>query len=163
MALFIFEPNLFMTNVENILARAANTCREHGTSLTEKRKKVLSGLLISEKALSAYELVDVCREQLDLTIPPMSVYRILDFLESENLVHKLQLTNKYVACSHISCDHDHEVPQFLICDECGSVKEIGVKKALIDSLAKDVKQAGFQLQSPQLELHCLCQDCAKQS
>ena len=92
-------------------------------------------------------------------LPAMSVYRILDFLEGENLVHKLRLANKYVACSHINCDHDHETPQFLICDTCGSVKEIGIKKALIDRLKRNVEEAGYVLKSSQLELHCLCQSC----
>ena len=145
----------------SILVQAEQTCRDHGTRLTDKRKQVLSVLLMSKKALSAYELAEACRQEFGIAIPPMSVYRILDFLASENLVHKLQLANKYVACSHIACDHAHEVPQFLICDNCGEVKEIGIKKSLINSLKKGVSEAGFILQSPQLELHCLCQACAE--
>ena len=38
----------------------------------------------------------------------MSIYRILEFLESQQLVHKLKLTNRYVACVHITCNHEHE-------------------------------------------------------
>ena len=149
-----------MHTTAQILDRAEANCRAHGARLTEKRKRVLSGLLESNKAMSAYELADYCGKTFDEPISPMSVYRILDFLEGENLVHKLHLANKYVACSHISCDHRHEVPQFLICDECGTVKEIGIKKDLINTLKDNVSQAGYVLKSPQLELHCLCQDCA---
>ena len=57
----------------------------------------------------------------------MSVYRILDFLIHEELVHKLETASLYIACAHIACDHQHETPQFLICDRCFTVKEIGIK------------------------------------
>jgi len=43
------------------------------------------------------------------------------------------------------------------------VKEIGIKKTLINTLKRNVEEAGYVLKSPQLELHCLCQDCAKQA
>ncbi len=149
-----------MPNISQILSHAEANCRQRGTKLTEKRKRVLTGLLQSTKALSAYDLIDYLRDEFDEAPPPTSVYRILDFLSEENLVHKLKLANKYVACSHISCDHAHEVPQFLICDQCGSVSEIGIKKSVINTLKTSVEQAGYFLKSPQLELHCVCQDCA---
>lgn len=152
-----------MSKISTDLNHAEKHCKASGVRLTDKRKHVLTGLLKSQKALSAYELADFCRSEFNEAIPPMSVYRILDFLENENLVHKLHLANKYVACSHISCDHTHEVPQFLICDECSNVKEIGIKKTLINTLKRNVEQAGYLLKSPQLELHCLCQDCALQA
>ncbi|MFA7553908.1 MAG: transcriptional repressor [Spongiibacteraceae bacterium] len=152
-----------MSKITQILDHAEKHCKANGTRLTDKRKHVLTGLLKSQKALSAYELADFYRNEFNESVPPMSVYRILEFLESENLVHKLHLANKYVACSHISCDHAHEVPQFLICDECSNVKEIGIKKTLINTLKRNVEQAGYLLKSPQLELHCLCQACAAQA
>ncbi|MBT5330232.1 MAG: transcriptional repressor [Porticoccaceae bacterium] len=149
-----------MTNVQHILDSAEAHCRSHGSRLTDKRKNVLSGLLGSGKALSAYELVDYCKEEFGHSIPAMSVYRILDFLQEEQLVHKLNLANKYVACSHITCDHAHEIPQFLICDLCSQVTEISVSRSLIDDLKKNVEDADYQLLSPQIELNCLCQACA---
>jgi Fur family zinc uptake transcriptional regulator len=149
-----------MSRITTILNHAEESCRASGARLTEKRKRILTGLLRSEKAQSAYELIDYMQKEFDESLPPTTVYRILDFLEGENLVHKLHLANKYVACSHISCDHAHEVPQFLICDECSNVKEIGIKKTLINTLRRNVEEAGYVLKSPQLELHCLCHDCA---
>ena len=147
-------------SVQSVLKHAEKHCQEAGARLTDKRKRILTALLKSQKAMSAYEVVDYCRQEFNEAFPAMSVYRILDFLEGENLVHKLHSTNKYIACSHISCDHAHEVPQFLICDDCGSVKEIGIKKSLIETLKASVQKVGFTLRSSQLELHCLCQDCA---
>ena len=150
-----------MTSVNSIIKHAEKSCESKGVRLTEKRKKVLEALLSSEKALSAYELTDYCAKKLAQPLPAMSVYRILEFLQQEQLVHKLNLANKYVACSHITCDHAHDVPQFLICSECQMVKEISVKKKMIDELQLNVKKAGFNLVSPQLEMNCVCDACMK--
>ena len=146
-------------NSKAILERAEKHCAELGGKLTEKRRQVLSGLLESPKALSAYELTDFCNSKVKHALLPMSVYRILEFLEAKNLVHRLSLTNKYVACSHINCDHDHELPQFLICNSCDRVEEIGIAKSLFNRLVGTAKTAGFDLVSNQIELEVRCDDC----
>lgn len=148
-----------MNKIQAIIEHAERHCNEHGARLTNKRKQVLSGLLQSEKALSAYELVEYCKSEFGESLPAMSVYRILDFLEDEQLVHKLNLANKYVACAHITCKHDHEVPQFLICSKCQRVNEISINKSTIDALKRNVEKAGFHLVSPQLEMNCICEQC----
>jgi len=145
--------------VDSIIDFAEQHCKAHGSRLTLKRKQILSDLIKSEKALSAYELIDIYKQELDEAIPAMSMYRILQFLEDEHLVHKLNLANKYVACAHISCDHAHSVPQFLICGDCNKVEEISIPKPTMAALQKNVEQAGFQLTSPQLEMNCVCNDC----
>lgn len=152
-----------MKRIGSIIQHAEQHCKAHGTRLTVKRKQVLAGLIQSDKALSAYELIDFCKELYGESIPAMSVYRILEFLEKELLVHKLNLANKYVACAHISCDHAHGVPQFLICGKCSKVKEISIKPSTISDLQITVREAGFKLISPQLEMNCLCDDCFEQT
>ncbi|MEL0081866.1 MAG: transcriptional repressor [Gammaproteobacteria bacterium] len=148
-----------MNKVQQIIKHAEQHCQAHGARLTDKRKQVLAGLLQSEKALSAYELADYCKSEFGVKIPAMSVYRILAFLQDEQLVHKLNLANKYVACAHIACDHAHEVPQFLICGECQQVKEIAISKSITKKLQQSVAAANFHLLSPQLEMDCLCESC----
>ena len=148
-----------MSNVQNTINHAENSCKARGAKLTNKRKQVLSGLLQSDKAKSAYELVDYCKDKFGETLPPMSVYRILNFLQDEHLVHKLKLANKYIACSHITCDHEHGVTQFLICNNCQTVKEISVNQPTINALKSNIEDAGFQLVNSQLEINCLCSNC----
>ncbi|GAA5219012.1 Fur family transcriptional regulator [Corallincola platygyrae] len=148
-----------MGRAEQVLAAAEQQCKQAGARLTDKRKQVLLALLHSNKALSAYEIADVCRELQGQTIPVMSVYRMLEFLEQEHLIHKLQLANKYVACAHICCKHKHGIPQFLICQRCGEVKELGADAAVVESLQRNIEAAGYHLASPQLELNCVCQSC----
>lgn len=149
-----------MNNLESTIKHAEQQCRDHGVRLTEKRKQILTGLIESNKALSAYELMDFCKQRFNTSMPAMSVYRILEFLEDQHLVHKLNLANKYVACIHISCDHAHAVPQFLICRNCSKVKEISINQTTISALSETVKSAGYNLFSPQVELNCLCESCA---
>ena len=152
-----------MPSYQQSLAHAEAQCAENGSKLTKKRKAVLLGLLQSDKALSAYELADYCRDELDESMPPMSVYRILEFLESEQLVHKLKLANRFVACIHITCGHKHATPQFLICEQCYKVSEIGLKESTLKALRTNVESAGFKLISPQLEMNCICDECANDS
>lgn len=109
--------------------------------------------------MSAYELVDYCKEEFDEVIPAMSVYRILDFLEQEQLVHKVNLLNKYIACCHIDCNHSHGRAQLLVCGKCERVKEISLGRTTEENLKHDVKKAGFQLASPQFEFNGVCDDC----
>jgi len=148
-----------MNNTNSIIQHAERHCNNHGARLTEKRKLVLAGLIQSDMALSAYELIAEVKKKYNQDLAAMSIYRILDFLESEKLVHKLNLANKYVACEHISCDHAHGVSQFLICGECNKVKEISIKPATIAELQTTVDKAGFKLITPQFEMNCICDDC----
>ena len=148
-----------MSNIHEDIKQAEHYCKEHGARLTRKRKQVLSGLLQADKAMSAYELVDQCKDESGKAMPAMSVYRILDFLAEEHLVHKLDINNKYVACSHITCSHGHDVTQFLICEKCQRVDEINIDQSMIKQLQSNVKSAGFHLISPQLEMKCICDNC----
>lgn len=138
---------------------AEKYCAEKGERLTKKRKVVLLALFTLQKAISAYELVDYCQKQFNEIISAMSVYRILDFLKAQGLVHKLELANKYVACSHIICEHQHEVTQFLICTQCQHVEEISVDPLVLKRLQDPISQSGFHLSSPQLELNGVCDKC----
>ena len=145
--------------LNKIIDKAQHICAHSGGRLTEKRKRILELLLVSTTPLSAYEVADAYNKREEASMPAMSVYRILDFLESEQLVHKLSSANKYVACSHIACTHAHQIPQFLICGKCQSVKEIAIPKSIIEELDLQVANAGYKLVNSQLELQCLCDGC----
>ena len=151
-----------MIQVDNITQQAEQYCKARGARLTPKRKQILAGLLHSRKALSAYELMDFYQQAYGESIPAMSVYRILEFLTDEHLVHKLNMVNKYVACAHIGHNRAHEVSQFLICRKCSKVKEISIEPDTMTELQATVQGTGFELISPQIELNCLCEDCIEQ-
>ena len=149
-----------MTDIENFLQSAQQQCEKNGTKLTPKRKRILSILAESGVATSAYELIDLYSKAFGEKMQAMSMYRILDFLESEQLIHKLQLANKYITCTHISCDHGHELAQFLICNQCNTVREVPIQSSVVESIRQNVENADFALLNSQIELNCLCPACA---
>jgi Fur family zinc uptake transcriptional regulator len=149
-----------MVSIESVLSHAEEHCKAHGIRLTPKRKQVLFGLVKAQKALSAYDVIDEVKREFNSVLQPMSVYRILEFLTDNQLIHKLSTANKFIACSHITCNHTHEAPQFLICGSCHRVSEINIDKSLISTLRENIQLKGFKLLSPQLEVSCLCDDCA---
>lgn len=149
------------SQLKQTLGKAEQSCRASGARLTEKRRNILAILLRAKTPLSAYEIADCYGSDYGESIPAMSVYRMLDFLAAENLAHKLNSENKYLACGHIACDHSHETPQFLICNRCNKVREIGIKPEVIAALRDTVEGSGYRLLTSQLELDCLCEDCAR--
>ncbi len=146
-------------HVHAILSKAQSICRSEGVRLTEKRRRLLQVVVESDEPLSAYQIADLYRDRHGHSLSVMSVYRMLNFLRQNNLVHRLETTNQYVACSHITCDHDHEVPQFLICDRCHNVKEVGIRREILDELAANIRDTGFQLARQQFEFHGMCRHC----
>ena len=148
------------TDTRHILDRAQSICRDHGARLTDKRRKVLQVVVESGEPLSAYQIADQYRDTHGDTLSVMSVYRMLHFLRDNDLVHRLETTNQYVSCSHITCDHRHEVPQFLICERCHGVEEVGIRREILDELSGNIQDTGFQLARQQLEFRGLCRRCA---
>ena len=146
--------------IKKALVEAERNCSEKGVRFTVKRKLVFEVLLKSDRSLSAYELADYCRAEQGSELLPMSVYRILDFLENEGLVHRLKTTNKFIACSHISCAHEHQAWQFLICQNCDKVKEVDLEKSIVNKIADAIHDVGFHIAGRQLELEGVCSDCS---
>lgn len=146
--------------LNSTIKKAEQVCERTGSRLTDKRRDILEILLSSENPLSAYDISDTYNKKAEKPMPTMSVYRILDFLEAENLAHKLSSTNKYVACSHIDCGHQYEIPQFLICAQCETTSEVAVSTIVYEELNKLVSKAGYTLGNSKLELQCLCNECS---
>lgn len=147
--------------VAAVLQRAAQKCQSAGVKLTEKRAQLLSVLVAANSALSAYEVLDRYNASQPKPMPPMSAYRILDFLVANELIHKLASDQKYVACAHIRCSHVHRGAQFLICQVCGRIQEILLQQNTIDLIKRQLDDLGYQLMSPHIELDCLCAGCSK--
>jgi Fur family zinc uptake transcriptional regulator len=109
---------------------------------------------MSEKPLGAYELLDRMRGVVNNPAPP-TVYRALDFLLEQGLVHKLESLHAYVGCAHP--DHPH-ASQFLICDDCGEVAEVE-DPTVANSLKAAGKAIGFHTKRPVVELLGICAQC----
>lgn len=145
---------------QKVLTNVEAECTSNGLRLTAKRHRVLTILIAATSPLSAYDLISSYEAEYTDALSAMSAYRMLDFFTEAGFIHKLSTTNQYLLCSHLTCDHEHEVPQFLICDSCHDVQEIGIRKGLQSELESSIAKSGFRLNSPQLELHGLCANCS---
>ncbi len=137
-----------------VLQQAQTLCEQRGSRLTTQRKTVLELIYAAEKPLSAYEILDLLRETTKNPAPP-TVYRALDFLLEQGLVHKLESQHAFIACTHP--DHKH-TGQFLICDDCGEVSEIE-NQAIAKSVHSAERATGFKTRHPVIELVGTCADC----
>lgn len=142
------------------LQLAEQVCMQQDARLTKKRRKVLSLLLTINKAVSAYELIELFKTRFNEVLRPMTAYRTLEFLEGVQLAHRLNTANKYVACAHIGCKSPHELPHFLICQQCLRVNELHNHSTNnLDELTNKAAQTGYVLSSPQIELSGICNTC----
>ena len=148
-----------MNTLAEMVEVAKKECKAHGVTVTSKRVNLYSLLLLSDKAVSAYELVDSYLKIFHKPVPAITVYRVLDFLQSKNLVNKLETENKFVACKHTSCGNNGSAPQFLICKQCLKVKEFSMSDETVKELQETVDHAGFRLNNSQLEMDCICKSC----
>ena len=148
-----------MVEYQSVMTAAEQKCLQQGIRFTKRRKQVLSVLIEADVALSAYEIAERCNAVSDSNMPAMSVYRILDLFQKQNLIHKLEIANKYVCCAHIACSDKHDNSQFLICGSCRHVEEISLSDDAVQALQSAASAAGFDAISPQLEIKGRCSQC----
>ena len=139
------------------LKHAETLCAERSQRLTPTRRRVLEVLLESHRPLGAYEIMD--RVAAGGGRPaPITIYRALDFLRDNGLVHRIESRNAFVACVNNHTSGDLVV--FLICERCGTVGE-----ASSSEVASTVKSAadavGFTPKSPVIEVSGICTHCGK--
>lgn len=137
-----------------VLKLAEDLCKQRSKQLTEQRKTVLRLLCISDKPVSAYDLLDQLRGEIKNPTPPV-VYRALDFLLEQGLAHKLESLHAYIGCTHP--DHPH-ASQFLICDDCGEVAEVE-NPTVAESLETASQSIGFQTKQTVVEILGTCAKC----
>jgi Fur family zinc uptake transcriptional regulator len=137
------------------LAHAETLCARRAQRLTPIRRQVLEVLLESHKPLGAYEIID--RADLRGGRPaPITVYRALDFLRDNGLVHRIESRNAFVACVNNHATGDLVV--FLICEHCGAVGE-APSAAVADQLKAAARAAGFTPKAPVIEIGGVCAHC----
>jgi Fur family zinc uptake transcriptional regulator len=139
------------------LARAERRCRERGVRLTDLRRAVLGIVLDSPRPLGAYEILDILRERTGRSAPP-TVYRALEFLLEQGLIHRLHTRNAFMACDQ----PEHRGGQFLICQQCGGVTEL-VDPNIADSLSHAAREAGFAVSESVVEVAGRCRACRREA
>ena len=138
------------------LIQAENQCRQRGSRLTELRRRVLGIIWNSPTPLGAYAILDVLRADGRPGAPP-TVYRALDFLLGEGLIHRLASLNVFTGCRQPGHEHGG---QFLICRDCGQVDELG-NQAVDDLLRAEAETRNFEMLAQMVEILGRCPDCRR--
>jgi Fur family zinc uptake transcriptional regulator len=152
--------------LEASLDRAASLCARRGAQLTELRRQVLRLVLESGQPVGAYALLDRLKASRAGAAPP-TVYRALDFLVEQGLIHKVERLGAFIGCvdaldhpDDCACGDAHDHPhQFLICDRCGATAEIS-DPAVALALARAARAAGFAPRRATVEMEGVCGRCA---
>ena len=139
------------------LSHAERVCKLRAQKFTPIRRVVLRALLSSHRPLGAYEVIDELAKSMPRPAP-ITVYRALDFLMENGLVHRIESRNAFLACAH---DHDAAaMVAFLICEHCGSVGEIPAAP-VAQSLNDAARASGFMPKLSVVEITGTCAHCQK--
>src|SRR5438034_11825717 len=139
------------------IAHAEQVCAKRAQKFTPIRRHVLQALLSSHRPLGAYEVIDELAKSMPRPAP-ITVYRALDFLMENGLVHRIESRNAYLACAH---DHDAtSMVAFLICEHCGSVGEIPAT-LVAQGVNAAARASGFAPKMSVVEIAGTCAHCQK--
>ncbi len=141
--------------VAGALAAAEDCCARQGARLTPLRRRVLELVWEGHGPVGAYALLDILKAEGLATAAP-TVYRALDFLLDQGLVHRIERLNAFVGCPHPDGGHGG---QFLICTQCGLVAEINAA-AISQAIADQASRLGFSVTGQTIEVEGLCPSCA---
>ena len=139
---------------EDALTLAENICAERGSRLTEQRKTVLALIWESPQPVKAYDLLEKLSE-IKGKIQPPTIYRALDFLIEEGLIHRIDSLNAFTRCHHPREGHDCF---FLICVKCGNADECR-SSVLNDTIRETLDGHRFQPERIAIEVSGTCQSC----
>ncbi|WP_309347517.1 Fur family transcriptional regulator [Telmatospirillum sp.] len=143
--------------VRSALDVAAQCCEKHGARFTALRRRVLELVWSSHEPVGAYALLDTLKTEGHAAAPP-TVYRALDFLIEQGLVHRLERLNAFVGCPRPDSSHS---AHFLICTACGRAVEMSDDPAIDDAVRLAAETVGFTVSRQTIEVEGLCPDCRK--
>lgn len=151
------------TDVTARLAAATEQCRARNVRFTQLRQQIYKLVLQANKPVGAYDLITQLQQarlanrepNASKNVAPPTVYRSLEFLLSEGLIHQLTSINAYIPCCHPRAEH---TAAFLICEQCQKVQECSSLpvQEMIGFAEQDV---GFSVTRSVIELSGHCQDC----
>ena len=125
-----------------------------GARMTPVRRQVLELILRADQPIKAYALLARLEEERGKLGPP-TIYRALDFLLAHRLVHKVETSNAFVACSDV--EHSHQ-SQFMICEDCGATEEIRDDN-IVETLRRLGEGRGFAVERQVIEARGRCPAC----
>lgn len=150
---FECTPSVHRQCVSSALAQAENICRQQKVRLTPTRRRVLELVWQQHRPVGAYDLLEQLQQQG--RVAPPTVYRALDFLQQQGLIHRLESLNAFIGCAQPESPHQG---QFLICQSCRSLAEITDPK-ISQTINRSALTSGFTPLSQTVEIMGICATC----
>lgn len=144
--------------IDSAVQQARACCSQRGVRLTPQREDILRLVWQSHKPLGAYAIMELLANKRGRAVAPPTVYRALDFLVEQQLIHRVHSLNAFIGCPEPDRRHQNH---FLICSRCGITVECGshLLQAVIDKVAQAEE---FEAQQQSLEIRGLCAPCRQQ-
>jgi Fur family transcriptional regulator, zinc uptake regulator len=163
MGMFVFMKSVYShttkcgctKDISHIIAYAETQTRLKGERFTPLRRDVIEHLVTVGKPVGAYDLLKIMNVGRSKKIAAMSLYRTLDYLQELGIAIRLESQNAYMSCHHDGHDHGHVI---MICDDCGTTKEIE-EQDINSSLRKIAEKNNLKLRHNVVELHGICSHC----
>jgi Fur family zinc uptake transcriptional regulator len=137
------------------LGAAERVCDRRGVKLTPLRRRILELVWRGHAPVGAYEILERLGSADGRRAAPPTVYRGLEFLIAQGLVHRIESLNAFVGCAHPESPHE---AQYLICEACGDAVEIEID-GLIGQIGKAAAAQGFEVGGQTIEVRGHCQGC----
>ena len=144
-------------NNAQFLQSAAEHCLKNGANLTDLRRLVLDLVLAHDGVVKAYQILSDLQQARGSAAPP-TVYRALEFLVEQGILHRVEALNGYVVCRHLDCAHPSVI---LTCRDCGKVDEMAADEGFM-TLRQLCAGHGFEMDEQQLLLNGRCVQCSEQ-
>ena len=154
-----YKPHNHSHCIKNALNKAHDLCQKRGARLTPLREKVLELVWKNHRPVGAYDILAELARQESRPAQPPTVYRALDFLQEQGLVHRLSSINAYIGCTHPS-GHTGSAHRgsFFICNQCRITIEVE-SEVVTDALNSCAQGHGFAIEGASIELTGLCRNC----
>lgn len=141
--------------IADALSEAKKVCQHNGARMTALREQVLRFIWHSHQPLGAYKIMEMLAQTSTRRVAPPTVYRALEFLLEQGLIHRINSLNAFIGCSHPASEHANH---FLICKGCGIAMELA-HPDLEQIIQLAANENGFKVESQSIEISGLCDSC----
>ncbi len=129
-------------------------CRRHGLAITHQRAVIYDSLMSAPGHPSPEEVYALVRKQIP-SISLATVYKTLHTFVESGVVRELSLHHGSLRVDPTIEPHHH-----LVCTKCRMVFDLDESALKPPQLLGKVPK-GFRVESMSIELHGLCQKCAR--
>ena len=140
-----------------------NHLKNRGLRVTKTRILIADLLENIDKPVSAHEVKNLLSAQ-GKKVDAVTIYRILECFDENQLIHRVLSTGKVVKCNlegeaHCHLHQKDRCHYLLICDQCGVIDEMDCPEAT--GLMKHISHIkDFLITGHNLEFTGICKSCA---